>query len=460
MIEATPLPVPSLAVMATETFWFVTTAPGVAAAAHRRCLVVVVGDVVERLVGADRDVAVGVERLHEVQHRLTGRGRCGGTAATRRQRPWRARWSATCRVLVVGREHDDPGDAGVVGRLHLEGGALAGALVASVRLIVGGVTSVFDAGSKYTVPATLLNRRCVPTPVGDVGFWRNCPTPRMSCWRGPTASLNDVRPWILSGNAASSTAGSGSLAVRSIVGRKFTGLTLAMSVEVSDVISAPRASALPVVGVTSTAYCGWIGRYWAVSWRPEFSSRLAGDSATLQNVPRVGGGRHEVGVRGVGVGTDVQVDRERRGLEPAWRAGRGDAGGPRRRRGRRGVDPVHRQAVHHDLLQHLLVIGRDERKVGRVALLGEVQRVADGQAPVEALGEVGHQLLGSGDDVGVAVAVARVADEQVADSGELLRPIGFECGVDAAAQAERDVGDRQAGVAAHAEQQPAGRPGR
>ena len=38
--------------------------------------------------------------------------------------------------------------------------------------------------------------------------------------------------------------------------------------------------------MTSTAYCGSIGRYWAVSRRSVFSSRFAGDSSTLQNVPR------------------------------------------------------------------------------------------------------------------------------------------------------------------------------
>ena len=70
-------------------------------------------------------------------------------------------------------------------------------------------------------------------------------------------------------------------------------------------------------------------------------------------------------------------------------AGVGGAGGGA------GPDPVHRQAHHRRLVDHLQVVAALGRRC-RVLLLRERERLADGHRAVEPLGEQQVQLLGIG----------------------------------------------------------------
>ena len=140
----------------------------------------------------------------------------------------------------------------------------------------------------------------------------------------------------------------------------------------------------------------------------------------------------------------------------AWGRPRGHAGLARAGRaptGARGAGPgelIHRQPVQHRFLQDLLVIHPGDPDVGEVGVLGVLQGLPDGHRSVEVGGEAGHQRLGVGHDLGVAVGVAGVGDP--GGRGELrqgLRPVGRQL-------AGAGVGHRQARVTAHAEQQRAG----
>ena len=116
----------------------------------------------------------------------------------------------------------------------------------------------------------------------------------------------------------------------------------------------------------------------------------------------------------------------------------GAAGGVR-------VDVVHRQAVEHGLLQHLLVVALVVPGREVVVALRLEQRPTDVEVAVEVLREQLHQPLGERDGLEVAVAVAGVADEHGgAASGERLRPV-------TAAVAAVAVGRVEAGVATHRE---------
>ena len=107
----------------------------------------------------------------------------------------------------------------------------------------------------------------------------------------------------------------------------------------------------------------------------------------------------------------------------------------------------------HHFLQRLLVVRAPHLSGLGVVALGQRQRLAGGQRPVdgELLGEQRHQPLGVGNEFGIAVPETAVGDPLRAASGERLRPVDGVGG-----QTKFDVGHAETTVASHAEEQSLG----
>src|SRR5438477_4722998 len=108
---------------------------------------------------------------------------------------------------------------------------------------VGGAKSVLV--ELKTLPASCVNRRCVPSDLPSVGsFEKNCPCASTTCCLVVLSCLNVVTDCSLLGNATSSKVIGGSFAGSSTIGRAYTGWKCGEPVasnDGSDVRSAPWA---------------------------------------------------------------------------------------------------------------------------------------------------------------------------------------------------------------------------
>ncbi len=153
---------------------------------------------------------------------------------------------------------------------------------------------------------------------------------------------------------------------------------------------------------------------------------------------------------GIGDLLELEVERERRRLQPGHGIDAGHLVGRPCRPGRRcrNVGAPERQAVEHGLLQGLLVVDRHHAALGEVVVLGPLECLADRVVAVEALREQHHEALGQQHPVDLAVPEPGLRHvRERATTRERLGPVLAE-------RARRDLlRHAQTRVAAHGEEQ-------
>ncbi len=90
------------------------------------------------------------------------------------------------------------------------------------------------------------------------------------------------------------------------------------------------------------------------------------------------------------------------------------------------ADVEHREAVEHELLDRLLLVGVEHERGAHHPLLGVDPGLTDRAVLTDLFGEQRRQPFGECHPLGIAIAEAGVAHEHVgASAGERLRPIGL-----------------------------------